>query len=278
MVTLPKPTLLFFDSGVGGLSVYQEVQKLLPDCHYLYCFDNAFFPYSEKPEEGIVERTLKICQCVDNMYPLDLIVIACNTASTVVLPVLRKHFSIPIVGTVPAIKPAAEQTKTKHIGLLATKGTVKRQYLSDLIDKYASFCQVEKIGSTKLVELAEHKLHGYPIDLNEIKAELSEWENIPDLDAVVLGCTHFPLIKSEIQQCLPQVRYFIDSGVAIAKRVKSLLKEVKVRSKNQMNSQVFCTKPLVKEDSLLQRIHSLGFEKLSLLDIDSEILCEFDKK
>ncbi|MDU7786671.1 MAG: glutamate racemase [Aggregatibacter aphrophilus] len=278
MVTLPKPTLLFFDSGVGGLSVYQEVQKLLPDCHYLYCFDNAFFPYSEKPEEGIVERTLKICQCIDNMYPLDLIVIACNTASTVVLPVLRKHFSIPIVGTVPAIKPAAEQTQTKHIGLLATKGTVKRQYLSDLIDKYASFCQVEKIGSTKLVELAEHKLHGYPIDLNEIKVELSEWENIPDLDAVVLGCTHFPLIKSEIQQCLPQVKYFIDSGVAIAKRVKSLLKEVKVRLKNQMNSQVFCTKPLVKEDSLLQRIHSLGFEKLSLLDIDSEILCEFDKK
>ncbi|AKS65089.1 glutamate racemase [Aggregatibacter aphrophilus NJ8700] len=278
MVTLPKPTLLFFDSGVGGLSVYQEVQKLLPDCHYLYCFDNAFFPYSEKPEEGIVERTLKICQCIDNMYPLDLIVIACNTASTVVLPVLRKHFSIPIVGTVPAIKPAAEQTQTKHIGLLATKGTVKRQYLSDLIDKYASFCQVEKIGSTKLVELAEHKLHGYPIDLNEIKVELSEWENIPDLDVVVLGCTHFPLIKSEIQQCLPQVKYFIDSGVAIAKRVKSLLKEVKVRLKNQMNSQVFCTKPLVKEDSLLQRIHSLGFEKLSLLDIDSEILCEFDKK
>ena len=278
MVTLPKPTLLFFDSGVGGLSVYQEVQKLLPDCHYLYCFDNAFFPYSEKPEEGIVERTLKICQCIDNMYPLDLIVIACNTASTVVLPVLRKHFSIPIVGTVPAIKPAAEQTQTKHIGLLATKGTVKRQYLSDLIDKYASFCQVEKIGSTKLVELAEHKLHGYPIDLNEIKVELSEWENIPDLDVVVLGCTHFPLIKSEIQQCLPQVKYFIDSGVAIAKRVKSLLKEVKVRLKNQMNSQVFCTKSLVKEDSLLQRIHSLGFEKLSLLDIDSEILCEFDKK
>ena len=94
MVTLPKPTLLFFDSGVGGLSVYQEVQKLLPDCHYLYCFDNAFFPYSEKPEEGIVERTLKICQCIDNMYPLDLIVIACNTASTVVLPVLRKSISV----------------------------------------------------------------------------------------------------------------------------------------------------------------------------------------
>ena len=262
-----KPTILFFDSGVGGLSVYQEVKQLLPDYHYLYCFDNAYFPYSEKPEDGIVERTLKICQRI-----------ACNTASTVVLPVLRKHFSIPIVGTVPAIKPAAEQTQSKHIGLLATKGTVKRQYLSDLIDKYASFCQVEKIGSTTLVELAERKLHGYPIDLNEIKSELSEWQNMPDLDAVVLGCTHFPLIKSEIQQCLPQVKYFIDSGAAIAKRVKSLLKDVTVRSKNQITSQVFCTKPLVKKDSLLELIHSLGFEKLSLVNIDSENLYDSDKK
>ena len=136
--------------ALGGFSVYQEVKQLLPDYHYLYCFDNAYFPYSEKPEEGIMERTLKICQRIDNMCPLDLIVIACNTASTVVLPVLRKHFSIPIVGTVPAIKPAAEQTQTKHIGLLATKGTVKRQYLSDLIDKYASFVRLRKIGSTKI--------------------------------------------------------------------------------------------------------------------------------
>ena len=128
------------------------------------------------------------------------------------------------------------------------------------------------------MELAERKLHGYPIDLNEIKSELSEWQNMPDLDAVVLGCTHFPLIKSEIQQCLPQVKYFIDSGAAIAKRVKSLLKDVKVRSKNQINSQVFCTKPLVKKDSLLELIHSLGFEKLSLVNIDSENLYDSDKK
>jgi len=140
------------------LSVYQEVKQLLPDYHYLYCFDNAYFPYSEKPEEGIVERTLKICQRIEKLCPLDLIVIACNTASTVVLPVLRKHFSIPIVGTVPAIKPAAEQTKTKHIGLLATKGTVKRQYLSDLIDKYAYWDNVISIvgGKDKIISIQEY--------------------------------------------------------------------------------------------------------------------------
>ncbi|AFI87513.1 glutamate racemase [Aggregatibacter actinomycetemcomitans] len=269
-----KSTILFFDSGVGGLSVYREVKQLLPNHHYLYCFDNAYFPYSEKPEEKIIERTLKICQRIDQMYPLDLIVIACNTASTVVLPSLREHFSIPIVGTVPAIKPAAEQSMTKHIGLLATKGTVKRKYLSDLIDKYAADCRVEKIGSTKLVELAERKLHGYPIDLNEIKSEVLTWVTMSDLDCVVLGCTHFPLIKSEIQQCLPQVIYFIDSGAAVAKRVESLLSDVKVRSKNQTNNQVFCTKMISPEDGLPNLIQSLGFETLRLLDVDSEVLRE----
>ncbi|WP_233115101.1 glutamate racemase [Aggregatibacter actinomycetemcomitans] len=266
-----KPTILFFDSGVGGFSVYREVKQLLSDYHYLYCFDNAYFPYSEKPEEKIIERTLKICQHIDQIYLPDLIVIACNTASTVVLPALREHFSVPIVGTVPAIKPAAAKTTTKHIGLLATKGTVKRKYLSDLIDKYAIDCRVEKIGSTKLVELAERKLHGYPIYLNEIKSEVLTWVTMSDLDCVVLGCTHFPLIKSEIQQCLPQVTYFIDSGAAIAKRVESLLSDVKVRSNNQTNNQVFCTKMLAQEDGLPNLIRSLGFETLSLLNVDSEV-------
>ncbi|MBF1200538.1 MAG: glutamate racemase, partial [Haemophilus parainfluenzae] len=120
-----KSTVLFFDSGMGGLSVYREAKKLMPDNHYLYCFDNAGFPYSEKSEETIIQRTLDICKKINQDYPLDAIVIACNTASTVVLPPLREQFSIPIVGTVPAIKPAAEISQTKHIGLLATKGTVK---------------------------------------------------------------------------------------------------------------------------------------------------------
>lgn len=269
MTALSKPRILFFDSGVGGLSVYQEVQKQLPDCHYLYCFDNAFFPYSEKSEALIIERVNKICTHLDRLYALDLIVIACNTASTIVLPSLRQHFSIPIVGTVPAIKPAAEYSSTKHIGLLATKGTVKREYIDHLIKKYAQSCRVEKIGSTKLVELAERKLRGYPVDLNEIRTELSEWIRMPDLDAIVLGCTHFPLIKSEIQQCLPQVSHFIDSGEAIAKRIAFLLNEVKVRSKNHMISQVFYTKPFIIEDDLSECLHALGFEQFSLIHINS---------
>ncbi|WP_101776150.1 glutamate racemase [Pasteurella oralis] len=263
-----QPTILFFDSGVGGFSVYKETKQLLPNCHYLYCFDNAYFPYSEKTEEQIVRRTLSICHKIDQDFPLDLIVIACNTASTVVLPVLREHFSIPIVGTVPAIKPAAEISETKHIGLLATKGTVKRTYVSDLIKNHASHCIVEKIGSTKLVEIAEQKLHGKYVDFIVLKQELSAWQAIMDLDTVVLGCTHFPLIKEEIAQCLPQVKYFMDSGKAIALRVKSLLSNVKVRSEILEKNFIFCTQLFNYETQFQHIIHLWGFEALHLLAID----------
>lgn len=265
---MTKPSILFFDSGVGGLSVYAEARKLLPDCHYLYCFDNAFFPFSEKSEITIIERTLAICEKINRKYPLDLIVIACNTASTVVLPALREKFNIPIVGAVPAIKPAAQISQTKTIGLLATKGTVKRGYVQDLIEKYATDCQVEKIGSTKLVEIAEQKLHGHSVDLIALKNELNPWIEQDSLDTVILGCTHFPLIKQEIQLCLPKVKYFVDSGEAIAKRVKYLLEELKVRSKNQENNQIFCTKRFEGQNRFEQVLKLWGFEKLVLLDMN----------
>lgn len=267
---MTKPTILLFDSGVGGLSVYHEVRQLLPDCHYLYCFDNAFFPFSEKSEETIIQRTLAICQKIDEEYPLDLIVIACNTASTVVLPALRDKFKIPIVGTVPAIKPAAQLSHSKTIGLLATKGTVKRAYVNELIREYASDCQVEKIGTTKLVEIAEQKLHGHSVDLLALKQELQDWVAHDSLDTVILGCTHFPLIKQEIQLCLPNVKYFVDSGVAIAKRVKHLLADIKVRSENKANNLIFCTMPFESEPQFQHILKRWGFDKLLLLDLESE--------
>ncbi|MGQ0286527.1 glutamate racemase [Pasteurellaceae bacterium 22721_9_1] len=263
-----QPTILFFDSGVGGFSVYKETKQLLPDCHYLYCFDNAFFPYSEKTEQNIIERTLAICQNINQDFPLDLIVIACNTASTVVLPVLRQHFSIPIVGTVPAIKPAAETSENKHIGLLATKGTVKRQYVADLIQQYAADCQVEKIGSTKLVEIAEQKLRGEAVDLVALKQELEPWSQITNLDAVVLGCTHFPLIKEEIAWCLPQVKSFIDSGKAIAKRVQFLLQGIEVQSKISQKNVIFCTQSFPEQQHFQQVLDFWGFEELLLLNLE----------
>ncbi|MCK3658599.1 glutamate racemase [Pasteurellaceae bacterium Pebbles2] len=264
-----KPTLLFFDSGVGGFSVYKEVRTLLPHCHYLYCFDNEFFPYSEKSEETIIERTLQICTTINAQYPIDLIVIACNTASTVVLPALRQAFSIPIVGTVPAIKPAAEISQSKTIGLLATKGTVKRSYVNDLIQQYANDCTVERIGSTKLVEIAEQKIQGSSVDLIALKNELADWQTNPDLDTVILGCTHFPLIKEEIQLCLPQVKFFMDSGTAIAKRVQSLLEKAEIKPKSAVKNFIFCTKHFEAEHKFVKALQLWGFDELQLLELRS---------
>lgn len=263
-----RPTVLFFDSGVGGFSVYREAKKLLPDWHYLYCFDNAGFPYSERSEQSIIERTLAVCKQINASYPLDAIVIACNTASTVVLPPLRETFSIPIIGTVPAIKPAAEISSTKHIGLLATKGTVKRHYVDDLINKFAQDCQVERLGSTKLVEIAEQKIRGHSVDLIALKDELTPWAKMMDLDTLVLGCTHFPLIKDEIQMCLPQVKHFMDPGAAIAKRIKFLLDDLDRQATGRKINQMFCTKHFPEENQFKQALYLWGFESLDVINID----------
>ena len=261
-----KPTILFFDSGMGGLSVYREVKKVLPEAHYLYCFDNAFFPYSEKSEQDIIHRTVGICKQINALYPLDIIVIGCNTASTVVLPALRAEFDCPIVGTVPAIKPAAALSQTKHIGLLATKGTVKRHYVDDLIEKYASHCEVERLGSTKLVEIAEQKIYGHSVDLIVLQHEVSDWINKETLDTVVLGCTHFPLLATELHLCLPQVKYFVDPAKAIANRVKMLLDTQKVRSKiKKFQHNIYCTKHFEEEYQFQHVLKFWGFDKLVVL-------------
>ncbi|OOF70500.1 glutamate racemase [Rodentibacter caecimuris] len=265
-----QPTLLFFDSGIGGFSVYNEVKKVSPNCHYLYCFDNGGFPYSEKSEDVIIERTLKICQNIDHIYSLDLIVIACNTASTVVLPTLRQHFNIPIVGTVPAIKPAAEISRTKHIGLLATKGTVKRNYVDDLIIRYAQDCKVEKLGTTLLVEMAEQKLQGKNINITVLSQELSAWQSLDKLDTVILGCTHFPLLKDEIQSCLPQVKYFVDPSNGIAKRVVDLTNRINLKEGDIIAvNQAFCTEynsDFSKQEELMRRWGFNGLQVLKLIE------------
>ncbi|TCP90117.1 glutamate racemase [Cricetibacter osteomyelitidis] len=264
-----KPTILVFDSGMGGLSVYREIKAMLPNAHYLYCFDNAFFPYSEKEEQEIIDRTLSICTRINGQYPIDIIVIGCNTASTVVLPALRSAFDCPIVGTVPAVKPAAAISQTKTIGLLATKGTVKRSYVNDLINNYAADCIVERIGSTKLPEIAEQKIYGNSVDLLALQNEVAPWIGNKELDTVILGCTHFPLLKEELRLCLPQVKYFVDPAKAIAKRVKSLLNEQKVRSKNEkFRNLIFCTRHFEEEQRFQHVLKYWGFDELILRELN----------
>lgn len=241
LLNIMKPTILIYDSGMGGLTIYDEIRKKIPNASYIYCFDNAYFPYSEKSETELIERAEQIVQKVVKKHPLDLIVVACNTASTVVLPRLREKFDIAVVGTVPAIKPAAQISQTKTIGLLATKGTINRTYVQDLIDQYAQECVIEKIGSTLLVELAEQKMESNQVDMNKLQEVIAPWQNNLQLDTVILGCTHFPVVKKELQQLLPQVKNFIDSGKAIANRVEFLLQNEKVTEKESLENIAYCT-------------------------------------
>lgn len=222
--TLKRPTVLVFDSGVGGLSIYDEVRQLLPDAHYLYVFDNEAFPYGEKPEQFIVDRVISIVGAVQARHQLDLIIIACNTASTISLPALRERYRCPIIGVVPAIKPAAKLTRNGIVGLLATRATVKRSYTLDLIGKFAGDCHILPLGSAELVDLAEAKLHGESVPLPILRKILRPWLRAAEPpDTVVLGCTHFPLLSQELQAVLPEGTRLVDSGSAIARRAAWLV-------------------------------------------------------
>ncbi|NIH24400.1 glutamate racemase [Providencia heimbachae] len=219
-----RPTILVFDSGVGGLSVYREVKKLIPNAHYIYVFDNEAFPYGEKSEQFIIARVYQIVNAVAQKHPLTITIIACNTASTVSLPNLRAHFSFPVVGVVPAIKPATKLTRNGVVGLLATKGTVNREYTKELIERFATDCNVVSLGSAELVQLAERKLHGETLLLDEVAQAVRPWLRMSEPpDTVILGCTHFPLLIEELEKVLPNGTRFIDSGSAIARRTVWLI-------------------------------------------------------
>lgn len=197
---------------------------MLPEHRYDYLFDNAFFPYGEQPEHIVINRCCQLIEHLVTTRQIDLVVIACNTASTIALPALRERLAIPVVGVVPAIKPAAALTRNGRIGLLATPATVQRPYTARLIAQFASQCHVTKLGVTELVVQAERKMAGYAVDEDAISCALRPLlaEPTPP-DTLVLGCTHFPLLKEEICRIIPGV-CLVDSGAAIAKRVEALLK------------------------------------------------------
>lgn len=263
------PTILLYDSGMGGLTIYDAIRRSVLNARYLYCFDNAYFPYSEKSESTLIERAVAIVQKIAENYPLDLVVVACNTASTVVLPALRERFDFPIVGTVPAIKPAAQISQTKTIGLLATKGTVSRPYVDELIEKYAQDCVVEKLGTTDLVEIVEEKQKTGYVDMVRLRKVVKPWLEHPTLDTVILGCTHFPLVKEELERLLPQVQFFVDPSNGIAQRVETLLSEKGTLKHHQTVKEklAFCTKQsvdFIEKEKIMQK---WGFNALQFLNV-----------
>lgn len=216
------PHVLVFDSGVGGLSVSQAIHRAIPSARLSYIADTACFPYGSQTDALITERCLGLILQSLSEAPADVIVIACNTASTVVLPRLREATEIPVVGVVPAIKPAAALSRNRRIGLLATPATIRRPYIDQLIRTFAADCELVRIGHPDLVRWIEDHVAGVPLPEQALSAALEPFRR-SDVDTIVLGCTHYPLIQTQLTVLLPEVAYWVNSGEAIARRTVHLL-------------------------------------------------------
>jgi glutamate racemase len=220
------PKILVFDSGFGGLTVYREVAAALPGARYVYVADDAGFPYGHMAEDALVARVTGVVGANIAEHAPDLVVVACNTASTMALAELRARFAVPFVGTVPAIKPACAQSKSKRVAVLGTQATVSREYTRALIREYSAGCDVVLVGSSHLATYAEAELAGAPVSDEAIKAEIAGCFVDTDgrrTDTVVLACTHYPLLTERFLKLAPWPVDWLDPAPAIARRVADLL-------------------------------------------------------
>lgn len=215
--------LLFFDSGVGGLSVLAEARKLLPTAPIIYAADSAGYPYGTRSEAEIAARVPALLGRLVERYRPRLVVIACNTASTIALAHVRSALDLPVVGTVPAIKPAAIRSKTRVIGVLGTEATIRQPYVDRLAAEFAGDCRVLRHGSAELVDLAEAKLRGEPTDPAAYARVLDGLTGQPGgerIDTVVLACTHFRLVEPELSAV--KAFAYVDGAEGIARRIAHL--------------------------------------------------------
>src|SRR3954470_6910552 len=272
-MTIRLPTILVFDSGLGGLTVFAEVFRARPDARYVYAADDAGFPYGRLSEAALVARVLVVIERLIAQHAPDLVVIACNTASTLVLEPLRKRFDIPFVGTVPAIKPAAEQSRSKRVTVLATPGTVARDYTRGLIETYAAGCRVTLVGSQRLAGLAEAQLAGSPPADADLLAELEPCFVANDggrTDVVILGCTHYPLLLERLRPLAPWPVIWLGPAPALSRRVVQLLGEPlrSVRAHGREAIAVFTDgsglTPRLREALAIRSLLRIGIEALPL--------------
>lgn len=266
MTTAP---ILLFDSGVGGLSVLGPLRARLSAAAFVYAADNAGFPYGTKTEAEVAARVPALLGRLVERYRPALVVIACNTASTIALAAVRAALDVPVVGTVPAIKPAAERSVTRVIGVLGTAATVRQPYVDRLAAEFAADCTVVRHGSAVLVELAEAKLRGVPTDLATYARELGGLLDQPGgnrIDTVALACTHFPLVAAELAAVAPRPLIFVDGGGGIARRVAHLLEnpEAPVVFDSPRGRAIF-TRRDRDVDALRPALHSFGLDAIDFL-------------
>lgn len=219
-------SILIFDSGIGGLSVLREARMLMPHKRFIYVADDEAFPYGDWEEEKLLDRLVQLFgELIEKWHP-EQIVIACNTASTLAIEALRQAYPKQVfVGTVPAIKPAAERSRSGLVSVLATPGTVKRQYTRDLIRQYAAKCHVRQVGSSRLAELAETYLRNGFVDEDAVREEIAPCfvkRGGRRTDIIVLACTHYPFLVNRMRKTAPWPVDWIDTSEAIARRSLSL--------------------------------------------------------
>jgi len=224
--TPASPTILVFDSGVGGLTVFREIMAARPDARFVYAGDDAVFPYGRIEETALVKRVVAVMEPLIAAHAPDVVVIACNTASTLVLPALRARFDVPFVGTVPAIKPACAVSTSRLVSVLGTEATVKREYTHALIREFGGGCAVTLVGAARLAALAEAELRGEAVADAEVLAEITPCfvdNGRARTDTVVLACTHYPLLLEHMRRVAPWRVTFLDPAPAIARRVVDLI-------------------------------------------------------
>ena len=224
-----EPRILVFDSGLGGLTVFSEIARARPAAAYVYAADDAAFPYGRLYGPELLARVADTIAWLVDRHAPDIVTIACNTASTLVLPHLRAAFrDLPFVGTVPAVKPTAAASQSRLISVLATPGTVQRDYTRDLINEHATHCDVTLVGSTTLASIAENFMRGERVSDDEISAEISPCFVVDGerrTDAIALACTHYPLLMAQFERLAPWPVAWINPAPAIARRVDFMLAE-----------------------------------------------------
>lgn len=262
------PRILVFDSGVGGLSIVAEIQRQLPGCDLIYASDNAAFPYGTKSEDTLVARVDEVLHRLLARFRVDIIVVACNSASTLALPHIRAHFSQPIVGVVPAIKPAAALSRSRVIGLLATPGTIARQYTRDLVTQFAGDCEIISLGSSELVTLAEQHLRGTTLPegaLATLLKPLNEHPRRAAMDTLVLACTHFPLLREQLVAQLGPDVLLVDSGEAIARRVQYWLEQLSlIPGGDPGRHEAWFTRDTAEVEALVPALQRFGIHTIAI--------------
>jgi len=218
--------ILLFDSGVGGLTVYDALREVLPHAPVIYAADLAGLPYGTKTETQIATRVAGLLGRMAERYQPRLACIACNTASTIALGMVRDVLEIPVVGTVPAIKPAAALTRTGTIGLVGTEATIRQAYVDDLEARFGNGTRLLRVAAPGLVAAAEAKLRGHPVDpaiIADVHARLTAMPGAADIDTLVLACTHFPLLSDELTAAFGDNVRQVDGAAGIARRIAHLL-------------------------------------------------------